>query len=89
MQYYSVNELRKMFLDFFKSKGHKIIKSYPLVPQNDESLLLINAGMAPLKSFYWTRIPPKNRMASSQKCIRTGDIENVGITSDMQHFLKC
>ena len=89
MQYYGVNQLRKMFLDFFESKGHMVIKSYPLVPHNDNSLLLVNAGMAPLKSYFTGQeTPPKNRMASSQKCIRTGDIENVGITSRHGTFFE-
>ena len=89
MQYYGVNQLRKMFLDFFESKGHMVIKSYPLVPHNDNSLLLVNAGMAPLKSYFTGQeTPPKNRMASCQKCIRTGDIENVGITSRHGTFFE-
>ena len=78
MQTYGVNELRKMFLDFFESKEHLIHKSYSLVPHNDKSLLLINSGMAPLKPYFTGQeIPPKRRMATCQKCIRTGDIENV------------
>ena len=80
MKQYGLNELRRMFLDFFKSKNHLVVKSYSLVPENDNSLLLINAGMAPLKPYFTGKeIPPSTRMASCQKCIRTGDIENIGI----------
>ena len=87
--YYGVNELRKMFLDFFKSKDHLVLKSFSLVPQNDNSLLLINAGMAPLKPYFTGQeIPPKTRVATCQKCIRTGDIENVGKTSRHATFFE-
>ncbi|WP_026475814.1 alanine--tRNA ligase [Alkaliphilus transvaalensis] len=89
MEKKGLNEIRKLFLDFFESKGHLITPSAPLVPQNDNSLLLINAGMAPLKPYFsGTEIPPKNRMASCQKCIRTGDIENVGKTSRHATFFE-
>ena len=86
-----VNELRQMFLDFMESKGHLVMKSFSLVPQGDKSLLLINAGMAPLKPYFTgAEIPPRTRVATCQKCIRTGDIENVGKTAPaMVHFLKC
>ena len=86
---YGVNELRKMFLDFFESKEHLVMKSFSLVPHNDKSLLLINAGMAPLKP-YFTRqeIPPRKRVATCQKCIRTGDIENVGKTARHGTFFE-
>ena len=89
MKKYGVNELRSMFLDFFESKGHLVHKSYSLVPHNDNSLLLINAGMAPLKPYFTGQeIPPKNRMATCQKCIRTGDIENVGKTARHGTFFE-
>lgn len=89
MKKYGVNELRQMFLDFFESKDHLIMKSFSLVPQNDKSLLLINAGMAPLKPYFTgSEIPPKNRVATCQKCIRTGDIENVGKTARHGTFFE-
>lgn len=82
MKAYGENELRKMFLDFFESKGHLVLKSFSLIPHNDNSLLLINAGMAPLKPYFTGQeIPPRRRVATCQKCIRTGDIENVGKTA--------
>ena len=86
---YGVNELRKMFLDFFKSKDHLVMNSFSLVPHNDNSLLLINAGMAPLKPYFTgAEIPPKRRVATCQKCIRTGDIENVGKTARHGTFFE-
>ena len=86
---YGVNELRKMFLDFFESKDHLVMKSFSLVPHNDKSLLLINAGMAPLKPYFTGQeIPPKTRVATCQKCIRTGDIENVGKTARHGTFFE-
>lgn len=89
MKKYGVNELRKMYLDFFESKGHLVLKSFSLVPQNDNSLLLINAGMAPLKPYFTGQeIPPRNRVATCQKCIRTGDIENVGKTARHGTFFE-
>ncbi len=89
MQKYGLNELRKMFLDFFEKRGHLVVNSYSLVPKNDNSLLLINAGMAPLKPYFTGQeIPPKTRMASCQKCIRTGDIENIGITDRHGTFFE-
>ena len=82
MQPYGVNQLRKMFLEFFESKGHLAMKSFSLVPHNDKSLLLINSGMAPLKPYFTGQeIPPRRRVTTCQKCIRTGDIENVGKTA--------
>ena len=82
MQKYGVNELRKMFLEFFESKGHLAMKSFSLVPHNDNSLLLINSGMAPLKPYFTGQeIPPRRRVCTCQKCIRTGDIENIGKTA--------
>ena len=89
MKKYGVNELRQMFLDFFESKGHLVMKSFSLIPQNDKSLLLINAGMAPLKPYFTgAEIPPRRRVATCQKCIRTGDIENVGKTARHGTFFE-
>lgn len=89
MQKYGVNELRRMFLDFFESKDHLKMKSFSLVPHNDKSLLLINSGMAPLKPYFTGQeIPPKRRVATCQKCIRTGDIENVGKTARHGTFFE-
>lgn len=90
MQKYGVNELRRMFLEFFESKGHLAMKSFSLVPHNDKSLLLINSGMAPLKPYFTGQeIPPRRRVTTCQKCIRTGDIENVGKTARHGTFSKC
>lgn len=89
MKSYGMNELRKMFLDYFKSKDHLILDSFSLVPENDKSLLLVNAGMAPLKHYFTGQeIPPSNRIATCQKCIRTGDIENVGKTDRHGTFFE-
>jgi alanyl-tRNA synthetase len=89
VQTYGVNELRKMFLEFFESKGHLALNSFPLVPHNDNSLLLINSGMAPLKPYFTGQeIPPRNRVTTCQKCIRTGDIENVGKTARHGTFFE-
>lgn len=89
MQKYGVNELRKMFLCFFESKEHLVMKSFSLVPHNDKSLLLINSGMAPLKPYFTGQvIPPRKRVATCQKCIRTGDIENVGKTARHGTFFE-
>lgn len=89
MKAYGVNELRRMFLEFFESKDHLIMKSFSLVPHNDKSLLLINAGMAPLKPYFTGQeVPPKNRVVTCQKCIRTGDIENVGKTARHGTFFE-
>lgn len=89
MQKKGLNEIRKLFLEFFESKGHLVEKSYPLVPLNDKSLLLINSGMAPLKAYFaGTEVPPRKRMATCQKCIRTGDIENVGRTARHATFFE-
>jgi alanine--tRNA ligase len=88
-QKYGLNEIRKMFLDYFESQGHLILKSFSLVPHNDNSLLLINAGMAPLKPYFTGQeIPPSKRVATCQKCIRTGDIENVGKTARHGTFFE-
>ncbi len=89
MKKYGVNELRRMFLDFFESKDHLVMPSFSLVPHNDKSLLLINAGMAPLKPYFTgAEIPPRRRVATCQKCIRTGDIENVGKTARHGTFFE-
>ena len=88
-QYRGVNELRRMFLEFFESKGHLAMKSFSLVPHNDNSLLLINSGMAPLKPYFTGQeIPPRNRVTTCQKCIRTGDIENIGKTARHGTFFE-
>ena len=89
MEKYGVNQLRRMFLDFFESKGHLVMKSFSLVPHNDDSLLLINSGMAPLKPYFTGQeIPPRRRVTTCQKCIRTGDIENVGKTARHGTFFE-
>ena len=89
MKKYGVNELRKMFLDFMESKGHLVMKSFPLVPQGDKSVLLINAGMTPLKPYFTgAEKPPRTRVSTCQKCIRTGDIENVGKTARHGTFFE-
>ena len=88
-QYRGVNELRRMFLEFFESKGHLAMKSFSLVPHNDNSLLLINSGMAPLKPYFTGQeIPPRRRVTTCQKCIRTGDIENIGKTARHGTFFE-
>ena len=79
---YGVNELREMFLSFFESKEHLRLPSFSLIPQNDKSLLLINSGMAPMKPYFKGEVePPRRRVCTCQKCIRTGDIENIGKTA--------
>ncbi|MDY3818407.1 MAG: alanine--tRNA ligase [Lachnospiraceae bacterium] len=86
---YGVNELRRMYLEFFESKDHLAMNSFSLVPHNDNSLLLINAGMAPLKPYFTGQeIPPKRRVTTCQKCVRTGDIENVGKTARHLTFFE-
>jgi len=86
---YGVNELRRKYLEFFESKGHLKMNSFSLVPQNDNSLLLINAGMAPLKPYFTGQeIPPRRRVTTCQKCIRTGDIDNVGKTARHLTFFE-
>ncbi len=88
-QKYGVNELRRMYLEFFESKEHLAMKSFSLVPHNDNSLLLINAGMAPLKPYFTGQeIPPRKRVTTCQKCVRTGDIENVGKTARHLTFFE-
>ena len=87
---YGVNELREMFLSFFESKEHLRLPSFSLIPQNDASLLLINSGMAPMKPYFKGEVePPRRRVCTCQKCIRTGDIENIGKTPVMALTLKC
>jgi len=89
MKNFGVNQLRKMFLDFFESKDHLIMDSFSLVPRNDKSLLLINAGMAPFKTYFTGQeVPPSRRVATCQKSIRTGDIENVGRTARHLTFFE-
>ncbi len=89
MEKYGVNELRKMFLDFMESKGHLAMKSFSLVPHGDNSVLLINAGMTPLKPYFTgAEVPPRRRVATCQKCIRTGDIDNVGHTARHGTFFE-
>ena len=79
---YGANELREMFLSFFESKEHLRLPSFSLIPQNDQSLLLINSGMAPMKPYFKGEVePPRRRVCTCQKCIRTGDIENIGKTA--------
>ncbi len=89
MKQYSVNELRRMYLEFFESKDHLKMNSFSLVPRNDKSLLLINAGMAPLKPYFTGQeIPPRKRVTTCQKCVRTGDIENIGKTARHLTFFE-
>ncbi|WP_113674929.1 alanine--tRNA ligase [Vallitalea guaymasensis] len=89
MKKYGLNELRKMYLEFFESKNHLKMNSFPLVPKNDKSLLLINAGMTPLKPYFTGQeVPPSKRVTTCQKCIRTGDIENVGKTQRHGTFFE-
>lgn len=89
MEKIGLNQLRSMFQDFYKEKGHYARKSFSLVPERDKSLLLINSGMAPLKPYFaGTEIPPSKRMTTCQKCIRTGDIENVGYTARHATFFE-
>lgn len=89
MKYMGLNEVRELFLSFFEIKGHLRLASAPLIPKNDKSLLLINSGMAPLKPYFTgQQAPPGKRVATCQKCIRTGDIENVGVTSRHGTFFE-
>ena len=88
-KFYGENELRRMFLAFFESKDHLAMKSFSLIPHNDNSLLLIGAGMAPLKPYFTGQeIPPRRRVTTCQKCIRTGDIDNVGRTARHLTFFE-
>ena len=89
MKYMTGNEIRKAYLDFFESKKHLKLHSFSLVPENDPSLLLIGAGMAPLKPYFTGKlVPPSYRVTTSQKCIRTGDIDNVGRTARHHIFFE-
>ncbi|MFV0504608.1 MAG: alanine--tRNA ligase [Lachnospirales bacterium] len=89
MKYLGLNEIREKYLQFFEGKEHLRLKSFPLVPENDNSLLLINSGMAPMKAFFTGQeIPPSKRVTTCQKCIRTGDIENVGKTARHGTFFE-
>ncbi len=89
MKKYSVNELRELFLSFFESKGHLRLKSFSLIPENDNSLLIINSGMAPLKPYFkGIETPPRKRVCTCQKCIRTGDIDNIGHTARHGTFFE-
>ena len=89
MEKLGLNEIRERYLKFFESKGHLRLDSFPLIPQNDDSLLLINAGMAPLKPYFLGKeIPPRNRVTTCQKCIRTPDIERVGKTARHGTFFE-
>lgn len=89
MKKLGVNDLRRMYLDFFESKGHLAMKSFSLVPHNDKSLLLIGAGMAPLKPYFTGQeIPPSRRVTTCQKCMRTSDIDNVGKTARHLTFFE-
>ena len=89
MEKLGLNEIRKLFRDFYVSKGHYASKSASLIPQDDKSLLIINSGMAPLKKYFaGAETPPSKRMTTCQKCIRTGDIDNVGITARHGTFFE-
>ena len=89
MEWTGLNELREKYLSFFESKGHLRLDSFPLVPNNDNSLLLINSGMAPMKKwFLGQEEPPRHRVTTCQKCIRTPDIERVGITARHGTFFE-
>ena len=89
MQWTSLNDIREKYLAFFESKGHLRLPSYPLIPHNDKSLLLINSGMAPMKKFFTgEEIPPRNRVTTCQKCIRTPDLERVGHTARHGTFFE-
>ena len=82
MEKFGLNQLREMFLSFFETKGHLRLPSFSLIPQNDASLLIINSGMAPMKPYFkGEQEPPRHRVCTCQKCIRTGDIENIGKTA--------
>ena len=89
MQWTSLNDLREKYLSFFESKGHLRLPSFPLVPQGDKSLLLINSGMAPMKKFFTGEVvPPRNRVTTCQKCIRTPDLDRVGLTARHGTFFE-
>ena len=87
---YGVNELREMFLSYFESKGHLRLPSFSLIPQNDASLLLINSGMAPMKPYFKGEVePPRRRVCTCQKCIRTGDISECHLAQSLASDLSC
>ena len=89
MQWTGLNQLREQFLEFFESKEHLRLGSFSLIPQGDNSLLLINSGMAPMKKYFTGEVtPPRRRVTTCQKCIRTGDIENVGYTARHGTFFE-
>ncbi|MDO5301594.1 MAG: alanine--tRNA ligase [Tissierellia bacterium] len=89
MKYLGLHEIRKKYLDFFEARAHRVLPSFSLVPQNDKSLLLIGAGMAPMKKYFTGEaVPPAKRVSTCQKCIRTGDIENVGKTDRHATFFE-
>ena len=89
MEWTSLNDLREKYLSFFQKKDHTRLDSFPLIPQDDNSLLLINSGMAPLKKYFMGQaIMPNNRATTCQKCIRTPDIERVGITARHGTFFE-
>ena len=89
MKNLGVNEIRELFLQFFESKDHLRLKSFSVVPRNDKSLLLINSGMAPMKAYFTGQeTPPSKRVTTCQKCIRTGDIDNVGKTARHGTFFE-
>ena len=89
MEKLGLNEIRSRFLKFYESKDHYVGKSASLIPRNDKSILIINSGMAPLKAYFaGTETPPKKRMCTCQKCIRTGDIDNVGHTARHGTFFE-
>ncbi len=89
MQWTGLNELREKYLSFFEEKGHLRLPSFSLIPKDDNSLLLINSGMAPMKKYFTGEVtPPRKRVTTCQKCIRTGDIENVGITDRHGTFFE-
>ncbi|OLS03903.1 alanine--tRNA ligase [Tissierella creatinophila] len=89
MKKIGLHEIRREFLDYFEEKGHLVVPSFSLIPKNDKSLLLIGAGMAPMKKYFTGELnPPRRRMATCQKCIRTGDIENVGKTDRHATFFE-
>ena len=90
MKKYGVNELRRMFLEFFESKGHLVLKCFSLVPHNDNSLLLINSGMAPLKPYFTGQeIPHRRRVTTCQKCIRTAILRTSERPPATALFLRC
>ena len=89
MEKLTTSEIRRKYLEFFQGKDHLVMESFPLVPKDDKSLLLINAGMAPLKPYFTgVKVPPSSRVATCQKCIRTGDIDNVGRTKRHATFFE-